>query len=66
MVIRYVDSSHGPCTYSITLAIQSIALRSLEQRSAAEVAPTPEAAAVDEGERRRNEDVSSAPFRKVC
>ena len=28
VTIRYVDSSHGPCSYSITLAVQSIALRS--------------------------------------
>ena len=24
VTIRYVDSSHGPCSYSITLAVQSI------------------------------------------
>jgi len=33
VVVRYVDSSHGPYTYSITLGIESISMRPREHRS---------------------------------
>lgn len=59
VVIRYVDSSHGPCTYSMTLAVQSIALRSAEHRPEADGAHAPGAA------ERTPEDIASTPFRKV-
>lgn len=64
VVIRYVDTSHGPCTYSITLAIQSISMRPGENR--------PDHAVTSEGGRatshpRRNSSTEdgSAPLHKV-
>ena len=58
VVIRYVDTSHGPCTYSITLAIQSISMRPGENR--------PDHAVTSEGGRasshpRRNSSTEDGP-----